>query len=131
LKDWSALQWLATISVLSWIPLVITGLVSMVTAPVFRGGLSFKLLGLVVVREDGSLASRWRCLGRTAVAWAVPLILMPLVIELGSVDLLPKTTEGWATLLGVGLMLAGAIWNVRNPSRGLQDRIAKTWVVPR
>ena len=131
MKDWSTFQWMATLSILVWIPLVITGLVSLVTAPVFRGGLSMKLLGLAVVREDGSLASRRRCLGRAAIAWSLPLLLFPLINEIGSLDLLPKEIEGWVTLAGILLMLAGAIWTVRRPSRGPQDRLAGTWVVPR
>jgi hypothetical protein len=131
LKDWSALQWMATLLVLALIPLVITGLVSLVTAPVFRGGLSFKLLGLAVVRDDGSPASRWRCLGRAAIAWSIPLLIVPLIFEVGSLDLLPKEAEGWATLLGIALMLVGVAWAVRYPSRGPQDRLAGTWIVPR
>ena len=131
LKDWSPLQWVATMSVLAFIPLIITGLVSLVTAPVFRGGLSFKLLGLAVVRDDGSLASRWRCMGRAAIAWSIPLLIVPLVFEFGSVDLLPKKFEGWATLLAIALLLAGVTWVLRYPSRGPQDRLAGTWIVPR
>ena len=131
LKEWSTLQWMATMSVLAWVPLLITGLVSLVTAPVFRGGLTIRVLGLAVVREDGSPASRWRCLGRAAIAWSIPLLLVPLIFDFGSVDLLPKKVEAWVALLGVVLMLVGAIWVVRRPSRGPQDRLAGTWVVPR
>jgi hypothetical protein len=33
--------------------------------------------------------------------------------------------------LGVGLVVAAAIWTARHPSRSIQDRLAGTWIVPR
>jgi hypothetical protein len=31
----------------------------------------------------------------------------------------------------LAVLVAGAVWAWRHPSRGIQDRIAGTWIVPR
>jgi len=31
----------------------------------------------------------------------------------------------------VALLSAGAVWAILRPSRGIQDRLAGTWIVPR
>jgi len=131
LKDWSWLQWMATMSLLAWIPLVIIGCAALITALAFGGGLTMKLLGMAVVREDGSPASRWHCLGRAAIAWSIPLACIPLMMDVGGWDPIPSKVEVWIALFVVLFMFAGAIWTIRRPSRGLQDRLAGTWVVPR
>jgi hypothetical protein len=46
----------------------------------------------------------------------------------------PAKAAVWQTLLQTSLLavfIAGAIWAVLHPSRGIQDRIAGTWIVPR
>jgi uncharacterized RDD family membrane protein YckC len=130
LKGWSLFKWMATMSLLAWMPLVVIGIASLITAPLFGGGLTYKLLGMAVVRQDGSRATRWRCLWRAAIAWSVPLVAVPFILEVGSWDLLPGEIEILVALLVVLFMPAVAAWAIFRPSCGLHDRLAGTRVVP-
>lgn len=105
--------------------------VAVVDAVVFRGGV-MRILGLKLVTPDGRLASPWRVLARTALAWA-PVLLLALITIWGS-------SIGSARVSGLLLsltppclllMLVGAIVAIVNPARGIQDRLAGTWIVPR
>jgi hypothetical protein len=95
----------------------LTAILGLFGAFVARGGLTFSMLGTAVVRRDGSDASRIRTLLRAVVAWAPvgPMVLLP--------------DKSWLQLIPTAIMLAGAAWVVWHPSRGIQDRIAGTWVV--
>jgi len=64
------------------------------------------------------------------VAWA-PAFLLCLLVVKGTNP--AKATIG-QTLLQTSVLavfIAGAIWALLHPSRGIQDRIAGTWIVPR
>lgn len=52
---------------------------ALVSALAFRGGLLLRLLGLAVVRKDGSRASRLQILWRSVVAWS-PVLSAPVVL---------------------------------------------------
>jgi hypothetical protein len=94
------------------------------------GGFTLRAFGGALVRADGHDASRLRALVRALVAWS-PVLLFPVLIKFGPA--LDKITSGFAffyTLVPV-MLLAGAVWAWRHPSRGIQDRIAGTWIVPR
>ena len=46
----------------------------------------------------------------------------------------PAKAVIWQTLLQTSVLsvfLAAAVWAMLHPSRGIQDRIAGTWIVPR
>jgi hypothetical protein len=77
------------------------------------------------VRKDGVRASRLRLLWRAVVAWcpAVPVFAVTVVA-------LDKHLiwEPWLALALFGLLAAVS---VALPTRGLQDRLAGTWPVPR
>jgi len=95
-----------------------------------RGGFTLRAFGGALVRADGRDASRLRVLGRALVAWS-PVLLFPVLVKVGPA--LDKITAGFAffyTLVPV-ILLAGAVWAWRHPARGIQDRIAGTWIVPR
>jgi hypothetical protein len=95
-----------------------------------RGGFTMRAFGAALVRADGRDASRLRALVRALVAWS-PVLLFPLLIKFGPP--LDRITVGFAflyTLVPV-MLLAGAVWAWKHPSRGIQDRIAGTWIVPR
>jgi hypothetical protein len=105
--------------------------VALVGAVVFRGGV-MRILGLELVTTEGRLASRWRVLARTALAWA-PVLLLALITVLG-----PSIGNAGVSGLLLSLtpprlllMLIGAIVAIVNPARGIQDRLAGTWIVPR
>ncbi|HSA01237.1 MAG TPA: protein kinase [Candidatus Paceibacterota bacterium] len=92
----------------------------------FRGGALVKLLGIVFVHRTGRVASRWRVTARNIVAW-VPFLLQPI----GVVLLASQLGTLGALLLISGLCAALALSSILLPKRGLADRVAGTWLVPR
>ena len=40
-------------------------------------------------------------------------------------------TTHWSLVLAAGAMLAGVCWSIVVPERGLHDRLAGTWLVPK
>jgi eukaryotic-like serine/threonine-protein kinase len=100
---------------------------ALVAAVATRGGL-MRILGLDLVTADGCPASRARVALRTVLAWspfwiATCVAIWPfrpashVIISIGSASLL--------------ILLAGAFVALMNPSRGIQDRLAGTFIVPR
>ena len=93
----------------------------------FRGGLALRIAGVAFVRRDGVRASRRRVFWRALVAWS-PLFLALL-------GPLQNWYEPRYAALGeaalCGLLLGLAILSVSLPERGLPDRLAGTWPVPR
>jgi hypothetical protein len=84
-------------------------------------------LTFVVVTSNGRPASPWRMVWRNMVIFSpfIPTLLPVIFPSLRGV--LPAATP----YVAMGLFLVGVAWSVASPSRGLQDRIAGTWVVPR
>jgi eukaryotic-like serine/threonine-protein kinase len=113
--------------------LVCTAFLSMFCAVAFRGGLVMRILGIAVVKDDGGGASRGRMLWRSVIAWS-PMLLL-LVLAACIIPLFVKSS-GAARMYGevislvilAGLMFIAAI---ATRGRGLHDRLAKTWLVPR
>ncbi len=86
----------------------------------FRGGAIASLLGIVFVNRNGLPASRWRVTARNLVAW-LPFVLIPVTMKIQ--ELLPL-------LAALAVVVSTAI-SLLLPTRGLQDRLAGTWPVPR
>ena len=115
--------------------LFITALLSLLCALVFRGGLLMRILGIAVVKDDGSNASRGHMLWRSLIAWS-PILLIP-VFFVFVMPHLRKTSPatmylkmfGTSAMVGLALVLGIAATATRD--RGLHDRLAKTWLVPR
>jgi uncharacterized protein YneF (UPF0154 family) len=105
--------------------LVYVCLPAVVAALLFRGGVVLLIAGVTYTRKDGAHASRLRLLWRSIVAWS-PLIPVFVVSILGLIRHL--TWEPWLALALLGLL---AVWSIALPRRGLQDRLAGTWPVPR
>ena len=112
---------------------IVTAIVAIGSASLFRGGLLLWVFGIGVVTKTGEPVSRRRALWRGLVAWSLvvaPLSLAPLP------PLWFDAPFGVGQGLGVALgawvtVLAGAVWAVAVPERGLHDRIAGTFLVPR
>jgi hypothetical protein len=111
---------------------------SLVCALAFRSGLAMLIFGVVAVKRDGSRAGRLRVFWRALVTWS------PVVFGLvGSVALglwafgdpadggNMNVVMGIASGFALGLFAALAIVSALMPERGLQDRLAGTWLVPR
>ncbi len=105
--------------------LIYVGVPAVVAALLFRGGLVLLALGVTYVRRDGQKASRGRVLWRSIVAWS------PIVgaVMLGGVAMGVKSAP--LALLSVVLMAGLTAWSLWAPERGLPDRLAGTWPVPR
>jgi hypothetical protein len=109
---------------------------SLCAAVLCRGGLLLWALGLTFVRRDGQPASRLRILWRTLVAWS-PLVLFPVVFALVAPAFhgVPSD-QRFVLLTSVGTAFAACylalvVWSALLPVRGLPDRLAGTWLVPR
>ena len=106
------------------------GIVATIVTLVFRGGLSLKVFGLAVRDKRGRMASRMRCVWRTTIAWVPLCFLYGLAAAIGintKMLALPVTIV-IATAVVHAAAIAYSLWR---PSRGLHDRLARTWLVPR
>jgi hypothetical protein len=99
---------------------------ALIAALLFRGGLVLLLAGVSFVRRDGARASRLRVLWRAMVAWSPMLLALVLVGVLKSPLGLFR-----AALIASLLVCALTIFSIALPRRGLPDRLAGTWPVPR
>ena len=101
----------------------------LVAALATRGAI-LRLLGFEVVTADGRRARRGRVLARAAIAWSP--ILLPLLVT-GVIEGVGAHLPNMIPIFGIALAVqcAGAIVAIAQPARGLQDRLAGTWIVPR
>jgi hypothetical protein len=105
--------------------LIYVGLPALVAALLFRGGVVLLVAGVTYVRKDGARASRLRLLWRAMVVWSS-------VVPVFSVAILGITMHlTWAPWLALAVLGLLAAVSVALPVRGLQDRLAGTWPVPR
>jgi hypothetical protein len=113
--------------------------ISVICAFAFRGGLILRMLGIAVVTRNGVDASRLRMLWRSIIAW-LPVLLLPVVwlyagksySGTGQVD---YGQTFWMKTLYI-VIITGvtgilALISVALRTRGLHDRAAGTWLVPR
>ncbi|MFN0077324.1 MAG: protein kinase domain-containing protein [Prosthecobacter sp.] len=110
----------------NWLLVAIAG-VSLVCALVFRCGPLFRVLGIAVVTRDGAEASRPRMLGRACIAWS-PVLISALMIQLANPDIFEASLPQYAAQAALIVILVIASLALRQ--RGLQDRLAGTWLVP-
>jgi len=110
-----------------------------------RGGLSFVMSGIAVVRADGRRASRLRCLWRALLAWTLFAVIVGLMVlvEAGIVMAatlisgLDLTASGFGTwpLIQIGVAVAFfagfVMLLLRNPARAPHDFVAGTYLVPK
>jgi hypothetical protein len=112
-----------------------------VWAFLWRGGLSFRLLGLALVREDGRPAWRLQCAWRALLFWVPVTALIVGSVGLDLAYWLAWTPEGsplglaWLAYLawwaGLALFPTYFILALRSPERSIHDRLAGTYLVPR
>jgi hypothetical protein len=107
----------------------------------WRGGLSYRILQIAVVRRDGRPAGRLRCAWRALLVWAplTSLLFVSLWLNAWYWSLWqPDTPHVWMAALSslayysAALLLlayvAAAAWL---PTRSVHDRLAGTYLVPR
>jgi uncharacterized RDD family membrane protein YckC len=105
-------------------------LVSSVLVP---GGVAGRSLGLAVVDRRGVEIGRARSFARALIAWLPGILWFVYLASAPKIQRVVPSPE--SPLLAVTLTLTvlgiGAAWAITRPSRGLHDRLAGTWVVPR
>jgi hypothetical protein len=99
-------------------------------ALVTGSGFTFRPFGAALVNHRGERVSRFRALWRAIVTWSLPCVVLLLFNDGDSGDRVTATAIALQTV-GVGLVVAAAVWTALHPSRSIQDRLAGTWVVPR
>jgi len=120
------------------VAMLLAAVFSIFCSLVFRSGLAMLVFGVVAVKRDGSRAGRLRVFGRALVTWSPFLAgqfgLVGLGLWLfgnpaggGSITVVVGTASG----LALGLFAVLAVVSALLPERGLQDRLAGTWLVPR
>jgi serine/threonine protein kinase len=121
----TTLPWYQAVHVRTISGYAVFAIVALIVGVVFRGGL-LRIFGLEIVTARGQPARRFRVLARAVLIWS-PLLLVPWVTPVLGRILPDLAATPWWLLA----MLGGAIAVAINPARGVQDRLAGTWVVPR
>jgi hypothetical protein len=127
--DSPAMLWAIALGVVSGMLVAVVPF-ALVGALVMRGGFTIRGFGAAMVNRHGQPVSRFRALWRAIVTWSLVCAVM-LLFKGGdtATNIDPRLLI--LQTLGVGLVVAAAVWTVLHPSRGIQDRIAGTWIVPR
>jgi len=94
---------------------------SLICALLFRGGLLLCGLRIAVVAADGSRASRLRTFWRSLITWSPCLLLAIPFVLMASIAVYSVLT----------ILIALVVCSASMPERGLPDRIANTYLVPR
>jgi hypothetical protein len=99
---------------------------ALIAALLFRGGLILLIAGVTFVRRDGSRASRLQVFWRSIVTWS-PLALAAILFAF------LYSLSGVLAAACAGVVFLGGLVAVSLtlPNRGLADRLAGTWPVPR
>jgi hypothetical protein len=114
-----------------------------VWAFIVRGGITFRLAGIALVRKSGKPAWRLQCAWRALLVWLPLMVCLLLCVGLDDwywSGWTPGASPNGAWKLWVSwifwwlavLILPAGIWlAVRNPPQGPQDRLAGCYLVPR
>lgn len=99
-------------------------------AIVARGGLSYRLAGLALVRDVGGPAGPWALGLRALLAWGPPSALMAgsLYLQYQFPDAVLGSWILWTA--GAALLVLFGVLTILFPGRGIHDRITGTVVVP-
>ena len=119
------------VAIVGW--LLVAPLIALVSAVVCRGGLLLRMLGIALVTRQGEEAGRGRVFLRAAIAW-LPAIGAAVAGFYAFVQ--PIFDDQNASLLGLfwvagAVFVSGALYALVDTQRGIQDRIAGTYLVPR
>jgi eukaryotic-like serine/threonine-protein kinase len=109
---------------------VVVACFAAVGALLFGNGFTFRPCGAALVNRRGQPISRVRALARAAIVWS-PIVGIGFALKFG-----PKIQDAslaWIALevALLAIFIAAAGWAMTRPVRGIQDRLAGTWIVPR
>ena len=109
---------------------VVVAFFGAVGALVFGNGFTFRPCGASLVNRKGQPISRIRALARAAIVWA-PIVAIAVAVKVGpDID---DASLGWIVMevALLAIFIGAAVWAMARPTRGIQDRLAGTWIVPR
>jgi uncharacterized RDD family membrane protein YckC len=137
--------------------LMVVGIVGLISAVAGRGGIALRLMNIAIVTKNGAVASGSRARIRSALSW-FPLLAASVALCAGHLPLVTLTSpisnsvayrvlvlppifvpddasmlfvRGGIATAALTVFALAAIVGVVRPQRGLQDRLAGTWLVPR
>jgi eukaryotic-like serine/threonine-protein kinase len=149
--DVSFAWWEVIVTVISF-ALMFAVVPAVVSALVIPGGLVLNAMGIAVIGRRGREVSRLRSLWRAVIAWSPILVLLAIYVTFYTLLLtrsaanpddwsslsnrlffwfLDIVSMDWVALSAVAILAVGAGFAILSPARGLQDRIAGTWLVPK
>lgn len=107
------------------IPMLLAGIGALVTG----SGFTFRPVGAALVNRQGKRASRFRALWRAVMTWwlVIPVLVLTAFTKRPNYRISVMLVQT-AILIGI---LAAAAWAIARPTRGIQDRLSGTWIVPR
>jgi len=122
-------QWALAAYITAW-SCAVVAILSLVGALVTRSGFTLRGAGAALVTGRGEVASRMRALWRAIVTW---LPVVPALVLIRFSPRIQESTVPWALVqtLPLALLVVATVWALKEPSCGLQDRIAGTRIVPR
>src|SRR6266511_394453 len=104
---------------------IYVGIPALLAALLFRGGLVLRIANVAFVRRDGARASRLRVFCRALIAWS------PVALSIFLYAIFTRAHPVLGEWLAYAVVCGLAIVSLALPCRGLPDRLAGTWPVPR
>jgi hypothetical protein len=100
---------------------------SCLAALLLKSGAVLRMMGIAIVDGANREVSRGRAVARAAIAWLPGFALgaYVTVAMAANARVIPSTA-----ILAFAVVAAGAIVAVVSPTRGIQDRMAGTWLIP-
>ena len=120
-------------TVLPAIVLLVSAIVAVLSALLFRGGLLLRSLAVAVVSPRGSDVSRFRAASRSVVAWS-PVLLFWLYVLAWSAsggEMFDAFSNWWVPAAAAAAAVVGSAWAILHPSSGAAERLTGTCLVPR
>lgn len=113
-----------------WVAVVVVVLTWVVWSAITRGGLTLRMLGMGLVRNDGQPASRIRCAWRSLLDWIIPGALLIASGEIARTSSEVPWIAWTAFALSVLAVIGYVPLSLYRPERGPRDRLSGTVIVP-
>jgi hypothetical protein len=110
--------------------IAVATILPIVLSVLLRGSLIFSLSGISLQTGRGSTAGHGRSLARALAVWA-PILLAGLIMRFGPATSVYARSSVAIAAAAYALALAGAVYSLMFPQRGVQDLTAGTYLVPK
>ena len=109
-----------------------TAILAILLAGILRGGLLLRAFGIAVVGKEGTEVGRARALARAILSWSPALVFWaPVLFHIELCRRLFWNPHASTFAIPWLLFLVGVGWSLRRPERGLAERLAGCYLVPR